>query len=160
MESSNWLSPLLGSGLLVSLLLAVMPEGGPKRIGGMVACALLFFTILPGIVPAALNAGGAAASYRESLEEKMRMAEQDAEKEALTLIRQYAGALIEKKAEELSLEIKADCDPAIDENGDIYLYGVTITYRQRPDEEDSVTALKEWMRKTLGIPLKRQKHIR
>ena len=158
-DYSSWFSPLIGTCLLVSAVLAVMPEGGAKRIGAAVASAMLFFAILPGISPDTIP-GGKAEDLRAAAGGKLLEAESAAEKETVGLVKEYLEGLIEEKARALALDVEAFCEPAENASGELYLREVTVTYRKPPGEEDAVISLREWIRTILGVPLKRQRHIR
>lgn len=160
MDLSRFFSPLLGVSLLIAALLSLMPENGAKRIASMVACALLLFTVLPGLSDDGTSLERMLSDYRQNAEESLKASETKAENELIALTREYAARLIEEKAETLSLKISAACEVAWNEENELYIDSVTLRYLQTPDEEDAVFSLREWIRTTLGVPLKKQRHIR
>ena len=111
----NWLTPLVGVSVLASVLLALTPEGGGKRIATMIAYALLLFAILEGAGGTSLFSGAAIGEYRASWEEKLASSGLSLQNEMLRITRESAGRMIEEKAASLGLSLSADCEAAVNE---------------------------------------------
>lgn len=146
----DWLTGIVGASMLLSIVMAVLPNSSAKKAvklcGGLV---LIIMALSPlqkwqNIDLSAGLTGLAAAQENIVSNEAMK-----------ELIRERSSAYIVNKAQALGLDIAAD---VICETEGIYPqpYMVTVTAKSA---EAAQTALSGMIEKELGVPLSRQRYI-
>ena len=146
----EWLSSIVFTALFVSAVIALVPEGGFRRIARFTGGLIFLLAVFRGvgrIDPACLAAD--VGNYRVEIEEKQTEFEKENETLMLQSIEEDTETYILDKAAKLGLALSAEVSAAREESGAYYLTGVRLA-------GDYNAEFADWIEETLGLGAEQQ----
>ena len=150
----NWIIAIAVSGILVSLIQALMPAGGVKKLSGVICGAVLMLAIMGGILNVKFDTSEfMIADEKEVMNEYSEKLEETNLRLNKSIIEDECRTYILDKAEKLGAHIVAVVTAQYDSDGSCIPYSVSITGKC----SDTIgTALGEYISENLNIPPERQ----
>lgn len=146
----SWISSLVAITLLISLLQALLPDGGVRRVASLVSGLILLAVLLrPALDLNALNVRLDWEAKREALLEQQKAWEQDTTSALTERIAEQTEAYISDKAAEMGLDAESYVEVFCREDGVLIPSRVELSI---PYSEPLSTCIKQ----DLGIPAERQ----
>ncbi len=147
---SEWIRGVVITSLLVSLLVALVPDQSFRRIARLTGGLIFLLAALQGVNEVDFSRFSADfETYREEIEAREKEFEKENETLMLQSIAQGAETYILDKAKTLGLNVTVSVQAKADENGSYYLEGAHLT-------GDYSRELSLWISETLGLGEEKQ----
>ena len=147
---SQWLRGVVITSLLVSVLVTLVPDGTFRRVARLTGGLIFLLVVLRGMEHVDVSALSVDfESYRGEIEERREEFEKEKESSLLQSIEEKAEAYISDKARSLGVDVTAQVQAAVDENGGYTLAGVHLSGEYSAE-------LADWIGETLGLSGEKQ----
>ena len=138
---------------LVSLMIAILPEGGVKKVGNLIGALLMILAVVAPIAKIDVNRIAKSVTMFDMRTEEIRTGIEIQNRSVLSeVISERIETYILDKAEEIGVSISAEI--TLDEEGG-YPYPVYVLIKGAVSEEDKVY-LEYLIERDVGIPPERQ----